>query len=497
MTGGSTLEHQTRALAFDFGASSGRAILGTFDGEKIRMEEVHRFSNDPVEIRGTLYWDVLRQFYEIKQGLLKAKQHGGFNTVAIDTWGVDFGLLDGDGCLLENPVHYRDGRTRGMIEESFQSIPQEEFYRLTGIQFMELNTVFQLMALKRQRPALLERAKTLLFMPDLFNYLLTGEKRTEYTIASTSQLMDAQTGGWSDEVLDRLGLPKEILTPIVLPGTVVGPLDEAMREELGLNSAQVVTVASHDTQSAIAAVPTQEKDFIFISCGTWSLFGTELEAPLINETSAAMNITNERGVEGTTTFLKNIIGLWLIQESRRQWQREGQDFSYAELEKQALAAKPFQCFIDPDAPEFVPQGNLPRRVREFCEKTGQYIPQTVGEIMRCIYESLALKYRLAFKEIRSCTQRDYQEIHVVGGGTKDRLLCQMTADACGVPVLAGPVEATVLGNLAVQLIACGAIENVRQARKIIAQSEAVTPYSPKDTQSWDAVYDQFQHYIVT
>lgn len=491
------MEHPSRALAFDFGASSGRAILGTFDGETIRMEEVHRFLNDPVAIRGTLYWDVLRQFYEIKQGLLKTKQHGGFDTVAVDTWGVDFGLLDEDGCLLDNPVHYRDQRTKGLVEESFKSIPQEEFYRLTGIQFMELNTVFQLMALKRQRPVLLERAKTLLFMPDLFNYLLTGEKKTEFTIASTSQLLDAQTGGWSKEVLRRLGLPSGILTPIVLPGETVGPLDPSICAELGLSPAQVVTVASHDTQSAVAAVPTQEKDFLFISCGTWSLFGTELEAPLINEASAAMNITNERGVEGTTTFLKNIIGLWLIQESRRQWQREGQDYSFAQLEKLALAAKPFQCFIDPDAPEFVPQGDLPGRVREFCEKTGQYVPQTVGEVMRCIYESLALKYRLTFEVIQNCTGKAYRQIHVLGGGTKDGLLCQMTANSCGVPVLAGPIEATVLGNLAVQFIASGAIESIRQARKIIAQSETVTPYAPKDTQSWNAAYDQFQHYIVT
>ena len=491
------MEHPSRALAFDFGASSGRAILGTFDGETIRIEEVHRFSNDPVAIRGTLYWDVLRQYYEIKQGLLKAKQHGGFDTVAVDTWGVDFGLLDECGYLLDNPVHYRDQRTKGLVEESFKSIPQEEFYQLTGIQLMELNTVFQLMALKRQRPALLERAKTLLFMPDLFNYLLTGKKQTEFTIASTSQLLDAQTGGWSEEVLLRLGIPKNILTPIVLPGKPVGPLEQSICEELGLPPAQVVTVASHDTQSAVAAVPTQEKDFLFISCGTWSLFGTELEAPLINEASAAMNITNERGVEGTTTFLKNIIGLWLIQESRRQWQREGQDYSFAQLEKLALAAKPFQCFIDPDAPEFVPQGDLPGRVREFCEKTGQYVPQTVGEVMRCIYESLALKYRLTFEAIRNCTGKAYRQIHVLGGGTKDGLLCQMTANSCGVPVLAGPIEATVLGNLAVQFIASGAIESIRQARKIIAQSETVTPYAPKDTQSWNAAYDQFQHYIVT
>lgn len=490
------MQHKTRALAFDFGASSGRAILGAFDGERIQMEEVHRFSNDPVAMRGTLYWDLPRQFYEIKQGLLQAKQRGGFDTVAIDTWGVDFGLLDADGCLMENPVHYRDQRTRGLVEESFQKIPQEEFYRLTGIQFMELNTVFQLMALKKQRPSLLERAQTLLFMPDLFNYLLTGEKKTELTIASTSQLMDAKTTGWSKEVLARLGLPERLFTPILLPGAAVGTLEESICEELGLPPAQVVAAASHDTQSAVAAIPTQEKDFLFISCGTWSLFGTELERPLINKTSAALNITNERGVEGTATFLKNIIGLWLIQESRRQWRREGAEYSFAELERLALEAPPFRSFIDPDAPEFVPQGDIPRRVQAFCEKTGQCVPQTVGEIMRCIYESLALKYRLTAEKIRSCTGREYRELHVVGGGTKDRLLCQMTADACGMPVLAGPVEATVLGNLAVQLIACGAIKNIRQARQIIAQSETPARYEPKDTERWDSAYQQFMQYII-
>lgn len=486
------MEHPSRALAFDFGASSGRAILGTFDGETIRIEEVHRFSNDPVAIRGTLYWDVLRQYYEIKQGLLKAKQHGGFDTVAVDTWGVDFGLLDEGGYLLDNPVHYRDQRTKGLVEESFKSIPQEEFYQLTGIQLMELNTVFQLMALKRQRPALLERAKTLLFMPDLFNYLLTGKKQTEFTIASTSQLLDAQTGGWSEEVLLRLGIPKNILTPIVLPGKPVGPLEQSICEELGLPPAQVVTVASHDTQSAVAAVPTQEKDFLFISCGTWSLFGTELEAPLINEASAAMNITNERGVEGTTTFLKNIIGLWLIQESRRQWQREGQDYSFAQLEKLALAAKPFQCFIDPDAPEFVPQGDLPGRVREFCEKTGQYVPQTVGEVMRCIYESLALKYRFALGQLSETTGKRFSALHVLGGGTKDGLLCRMAADCTGIPVLAGPVEATALGNIMLQLIALGEVKDVDEGRALIARTETVKRFAPGEQDAWNRVYKTYK-----
>ena len=485
------MAQEKRVLAFDFGASGGRAILGVFNGETIELQEVHRFSNDPVEINGTLYWDTLRQFYEIRQGLVGAKLAGGFDSVGIDTWGVDFGLLDKDGYLLENAVHYRDERTKGMLEESFKVLPRERFYQLTGNQFMELNTAFQLLALKKQRPALLERAETLLFTPDLFNYFLTGVKSTEYTIASTSQLLDAAKKDWSGEVLTSLGIPRRLFPPIVPSKTVVGSLSPRLCEELGLPAAEVISVASHDTQSAVAAVPAEEADFLFLSCGTWSLMGTELSAPLINERSEAMNITNEGGVDGTVTFLKNIIGLWLIQESRRQWQREGTDYSYAELERLALNAAPFRSFIDPDAPEFVPQGNIPGRVRDFCKKTGQIAPETVGEVMRCIYQSLALKYRFAIEQIESCTGKRYETIYVVGGGVKDRLLCQMTADACGRPVSAGPIEATVLGNIAVQLMAAGEIRDLQQARQIIARSGSVTRYVPGEAALWEKAYSRF------
>lgn len=480
-----------RVLAFDFGASSGRAIIGCFDGDKITLEEVHRFSNDPVSVGGTVYWDVLRLFYEIKQGIIKAKIAGGFDSIGIDTWGVDFGLIDSEGKLMENPVHYRDARTVGLVDEAFKTMPKEKLYGITGIQFMELNTLFQLISLKKYRPWMLERADKMLFMPDLFGYMLTGKMCAEYSIASTSQLIDLDKRTWSKEILDAFGIKESVFAPLVQPGTVLGELSKEICEECGVDPVPVISVCGHDTQSAITSVPCEDGDFAFLSSGTWSLFGTELDKPIVNETSMNINITNEGGFDGSTGFLKNIIGLWLIQESRRQWKREGKEYSYADLEKLALAAEPFKCFIDPDAPEFVPHGNIPERVREFCRKTSQYVPETVGEIMRCIYESLAMKYRLTFEKLRECTQRDYPVIHVIGGGTKDGLLCQMTANSCDRTVKAGPIEATVMGNVAVQLMSNGSVENIGQARKIVADSSELKTFEPKDTDKWAEAYEDF------
>lgn len=480
-----------RVLAFDFGASSGRAIIGCFDGDKITLEEVHRFSNDPVSVGGTVYWDVLRLFYEIKQGIIKAKIAGGFDSIGIDTWGVDFGLIDSEGKLMENPVHYRDARTVGLVDEAFKTMPKEKLYGITGIQFMELNTLFQLISLKKYRPWMLERADKMLFMPDLFGYMLTGKMCAEYSIASTSQLIDLDKRTWSKEILDAFGIKESVFAPLVQPGTVLGELSKEICEECGVDPVPVISVCGHDTQSAITSVPCEDGDFAFLSSGTWSLFGTELDKPIVNETSMNINITNEGGFDGSTGFLKNIIGLWLIQESRRQWKREGKEYSYADLEKLALAAEPFKCFIDPDAPEFVPHGNIPERVREFCRKTGQFVPETVGEIMRCIYESLAMKYRLTFEKLRECTERDYPVIHVIGGGTKDGLLCQMTANSCDRTVKAGPIEATVMGNVAVQLMSDGSVKNIGQARKIVADSSELKTFEPKDTDKWAGAYEDF------
>ena len=484
-----------RVLAFDFGASSGRAIVGVFDGNKIELREVHRFSNDPVKINGTFYWDVQRLFFEIKQGILKAKEDGGFDSIGIDTWGVDFGLLRKDGTLVENPVHYRDARNDGMVELAKKYMSHEEMYDITGIQFMDFNTIFQLLSLKENRPYILEEADKLLFMPDLLSYMLSGVKSTEYSIATTSQMVDLKTHDWSDKILDTFGIKKDLLTPIVPTGAVIGQLSDDICEELGVPKADIISVASHDTQSAITAAPCEYDDFAFISCGTWSLFGTEVKEPILNEASKKLNVTNEGGYDYTIAFLKNICGLWLIQESRRQWIREGKEYSYADLEKMALECEPFKCFIDPDAPEFAPMGNIPKRVQEYCEKTNQYVPQTVGEIMRCIYESLAMKYRYTFDGIKDCTGKNYDRIHVMGGGTKDKLLLSMTAQSCNVDVYGGPIEATALGNIAVQLMSSGAISDIKQARKIIADGENLKLYTPDDRDEWENAYNAFKEII--
>ncbi|MCL2034504.1 MAG: rhamnulokinase [Oscillospiraceae bacterium] len=481
-----------RVLAFDLGASSGRAMLARFDGSGIEIEEIHRFSNDPVLVNGTLYWDVLRLFFEIKQGISKAHHAGGFDSIGIDTWGVDFGFLDEDGILIENPVHYRDTRHAGYGEKAFKKLSKERAYEISGLQFMDINTAIQLYSIAENRPQLLKRAKTMLFMPDLLCYMLTGEKNTEYSIASTSQLLDAKKRDWSGEILNALGIPKDLFAPIVKSGTKVGRLSDEICSELGVSPVDVIATCEHDTASAVVSVPAAHEDFIYISSGTWSLFGTELKEPMLDEKARKYNITNEGGFGGSIRFLKNIMGLWLIQESRRQWIREGKTYSFQELEGYAREASPFQCFINPDAPEFIPQGNMPRRVQEYCKRTGQYVPENPGEILRCIYESIAMTYRESYRMISDATGKQYSAIHIVGGGTKDSLLCRMAADACGVNVTAGPVEATVLGNVAVQLIAMNEIADISKARKIISDSQKITSYTPKDTQDWDLAFIKYK-----
>ena len=489
---------KTKVLAFDFGASSGRAMLGIFDGERIELSEIHRFSNDPVSVNGHLHWDVLRLFFEIKAGILKIanSENKDISAIGIDTWGVDFGLLDKNGGLIGNPYHYRDGRTAGMMELAAETAGSKYIYSETGIQTIWFNTLYQLLSMKQNNAPELEVTETLLFMPDLLNYFLTGEKATEYTIASTTQLLNANSREWSWGLIDKLGFNKSLLTKIVPAGTVIGRLKDDIVEELGIGKIPVVAVASHDTGSAVASVPFENShNSAYISCGTWSLMGMELDSPQCTEKAEEHNFTNEGGVSGTIRFLKNIMGLWIVQECRCQWQREGDDVSFAQLEKEALEAEGFVSFIDPDDDMFVTPGNMPKRIRRFCEQTGQIVPQTRGEIVRCVSQSLALKYLFVVSAIEEILDRRIDTVHMVGGGIQDKMLCQFTANATGRTVKAGPVEATAAGNIMVQLMALGKIESLEQGREIIKKSFELAEYVPADVELWKNAYEKFKNIL--
>jgi len=480
-------------IAIDLGASSGRVMLGRWDGHALALDELHRFPNEAVRVCGTLYWDILRLLHEIKQGLMKAASYE-IAAIGIDTWGVDFGLLDHRGRLLENPVHYRDARNDGVAEEVDKLIPPRELYDETGLQRLPFNTIYQLYSLKLQRPEVLESAKSLLMLPDLLGYFLTGVMATELSIARTSQLLNIQTGEWSPRVFDTLGLPCELFGGIVPSATALGTLLPEIQEETGLGPVPVISVCGHDTQSAVCAVPAGADDFAFLNSGTWSIFGTELDRPIVNETSFALNMTNEGGFD-KIRFLKNITGLWLIQESRRHWNRHGGSYSYADLERLALEAPAFARFIDPDDPVFIAHGNVPGRIREYCTRTGQSPPASIGGTVRCIYESLAMKYRVTLEKLEACTGKRYPCLHVMGGGVKDGLLCKMTANACGIPVLAGPAEATVLGNLAAQMVAQGEVAGLKEARAVVRGSVEVKEYLPEDVEEWREAYERFNNNI--
>lgn len=460
-----------KVLAFDFGASSGRAILATYEAGALSYKEVHRFENNPIEENGLLCWDFSTLFKQVQKAINLA---GDFDSIAFDTWGVDFGVIDKDGNLLSNPVHYRATRTLKTYDEAFTKISKEELYAKTGNQIMNINTLFQVLATK------LEKADKLLFMPDLFAYMLCKIPVCELSIASTSQMLDPDKKVFNQDILELFKIPQGLLQTPVKSGTVIGEY----------NGAKVIAVAGHDTQCAVASIPSDE-EVLFLSCGTWSLLGTELDSPILTKESQMLELSNEIGAQGKVNYLKNIIGLWLIQESRRAWKRNGLDYSYADLEKLALECEPFKYFIDPDSAEFAVPGDIPSLVQEFCFKTSQGKPETVGEIMRCIYESLALKYRFAVEQIKGITQKDFKALHVLGGGTKDKLLCQMTANSTNMPVIAGPIEATALGNIIIQLIALGEIEDLAQGRKLIKNTENLKNYAPIDTQKWAEAYKRY------
>ncbi len=485
----------TKVLAFDFGASSGRAMLFTFDGEKLSIEEMHRFSNDPVMIGKHFHWDVLRLFFEIKQGINKTvlAGHKDIQAIGIDTWGVDFGLFDKNGKLLGNPYHYRDTRTDGMIEYADDKIGKKYIFERTGIQFNFFNTLFQFMSMVKDNDPLLSIADKMLFMPDIFNYLLTGVMKNEYSIASTSQLLEVHSKTWDKELMKKAGIPENIFGEIVMPGEVVGMLSDDICEELGCPKIPVIAVGSHDTASAVASVPvTEDYKYAYISTGTWALMGSELDAPNVNDTTYAYDFTNEGGVCGKIRFLKNIMGLWIIQESRRQWKREGKEFSFDDLEQAAWAAEPFKCFIDPDYVDFATPGNMPKKIRDFCERTGQYVPKTEGEIIRCAAQSLAMKFRMVTEAMEDITGEPLVAVHMVGGGIKDTMVCRFTASATGKKVIAGPVEATSTGNAAVQLMALGKVRDLTEARQIVKNSFPVKTYEPEDADAWNKAYEDFK-----
>jgi rhamnulokinase len=469
-----------RLLAADLGAESGRVMAGGFDGSRLTLSEAHRFDSRPVPLPDGLHTDVLRIFAEILGGLAAAARSGGeLAGVGVDTWGVDFALLDGDGRLLGNPYHYRDCLGSGILERTLARVPRAEIFAATGIQLMELNTLFQLALLQERGAAELAAARRLLMMPDLFSYWLGGRPVSEYTIATTSQCYDTRAGDWARGLLERLSLPTAIFGEVVPPGTVLGRLRKDVAEETGAGPLPVIAVGGHDTALAVAAVPARGGDFAYVSSGTWSLLGAEIDAPCIGEASLAANFTNEGGVGGTIRFLKNLCGLWLVQESRRAWAKGGKADSYDNLATMAAAAPGFRSLVDVDAPDFAAPGDMPSRLQAFCRRTGQPVPETKGEIVRCALDSLALKYRYVLGTLERILGRRLEPLHVVGGGARNRLLCQLAADATGRTVVAGPVEATAAGNVAMQVMALGELGSLADARDVVRRSFGIETHEPR------------------
>jgi rhamnulokinase len=478
--------------AVDLGAQSGRVAVGRFDGERLGVTEVHRFTNVPVRTRDTLNWDILRVYRDVLDGLrAAAREAGHVDSVAVDSWGVDFALIDSRGRLVQNPVHYRDARRARAMDGVLTQIPARELYDRTGIQLMPINTVFELGAMAAEADPALDAAWTMLLIPDLLHYWLCGASTSEFTNATTTQCFDPHTGGWAADLLERLDVPTRLLPDVVQPGTRLAPLSHGVAEETRLRDAEVVAVATHDTGSAVAAVPFRQRGSVFISAGTWSLVGLEIQAPVISDASFAANLTNEGGVDGTFRLLRNVTGLWLIHECRRVWAQEGHEYSFDQLVALANDAPALQSFIDPNDAAFDDPGDMPARVRAFCAHTGQPEPVEPGAIVRCILESLALKHAQTIEVLASVTGASPREIHVVGGGARNELLCRSTADAAGLPVIAGPEEATLLGNLVVQAMALGEISSLAEGRELISASVVPTAYEPQETSKWQEARERF------
>lgn len=478
-------------LAFDLGAASGRAILGRLESGRLNITEVLRFSNVMLPVRGHLKWDIFRLIENIKKGLAMAVRDTQIDSFAVDTWGVDFGLLDKKGSILGLPFAYRDSFTLGAMEEFFSKMKRDRIYHLTGVQFLTFNSLFQIFAIKRNISSILDKAHDLLFMPDLFHYFLTGEKITEFTIATTSQLYNPQKKEWEDGLFEALGISKSLMQSVIQPGAFVGRLKKEISREIGGWDIQAVAVGSHDTASAVAAVPSHGQDWAFISSGTWSLMGIETENPIIDSLALRLNFTNEGGVEGTFRFLKNITGLWLLQRCREIWEKE-KPLSYDQLMAMARKAKSFQFFIDPDWKGFLNPADMTEAIRKYCTQTGQEPPHSIEEFVRGICECLAMKYRSVLDEIRLIRTTPIRRIHLIGGGAKNRLLCQFTANATGLSVLAGPDEATSIGNLMMQARAHAHIQSLSQMREVVRRSFEVAVYEPVQTTEWEKAYERFQ-----
>jgi rhamnulokinase len=475
--------------AIDLGASSGRVMLVRFDGECLTLDEAHRFPNGPVQVQDHLHWDVQRLFGEIKTGLRKAGQIAPLSSLGLNTWGVDFSLLDDDDQLVGNPYHYRDPHTNNVMEVAFELVDRTEIFERTGIQFMQINSLFQLLAMKGSTA--LERAKTFLMVPDLFNFWLTGRKANEYSNATTTQFYNPHAKEYDRELLAKLGLPTDIFPKIVPPGTNLGALLPSIAEENGLPQIPVIAPACHDTGSAVAAVPMENPRVAYISSGTWSLVGVEVTEPVITPQSLANNFTNEGGVGDTIRLLKNVTGLWLVQECRRIWAAQGKEYSWDEITTLAEGQPSFNALVDPDHTDFLNPPNMPVAIQNYCTRTGQPVPESHGAILRCIFENLALKYRWVLARLEELLGYQLEVVHIIGGGSQNRLLCQLTSDATGKQVIAGPVEATAIGNALVQAIALGHLGSLVEGRKLVANSFPLQTYNPLSTGSWDDAYERF------
>lgn len=488
------MTRQNYYLAVDLGAESGRVIRGAVTKESISYEQMHRFPNGPVERNGSLKWDFTALFSHIMDGLKIAveKTPGPILGIAVDSWGVDFGLIGSDGTLLADPYHYRDSRTDEIMDFAFTQMPRQEIYENTGLQFMQFNSIYQLLAYRRQEPELLENTRHVIMMADLVAYHLCDTPFVEYTLASTSQLMNMAEKKWCSRLFDTFGLNINWMPEVVKPGNVVAKLSKPIAQKIGTDPIPVIAVGSHDTASAIAAVPASGENWAYLSSGTWSLLGAEVPSAIINDKTCRYEFTNEGGVNDTIRLLKNIMGLWIVQECRRDWQSKGRDYSYDQITQMAADAKPFAGMINPNDLHFFAPGNMPRRIVEYLEKTGQKGDFGQGELIRLTLESLAMYYRFTMEQLEDCLDRKISVLHIVGGGSRNTLLNQFTADALGIEVVAGPVEATALGNISLQAMATGKIRGLQMARDIIANSFELNRYSPQDTDKWAARYEEFK-----